>query len=418
MWKRVRLVLLCTLYLAFSPLLVFSHDHHDVSDTASECVKKHPLPHPDCGKALTPLFSDDGRLWVTFSQNDHVYLTTSHDLGHTFTPAVEVNSIPEKIDNNGENRPKVALGHSGEVYISWTTRTSGFYSGNVRFARSLDGGKTFDPPIIVNTDLALVSHRFDTMVVDTKGRIYLIWLDQRERAAALAKGEKYSGAALYYAISEDQGQHFAFNRKVVDHTCECCRLAVVRTESDRVGVFWRHIYPENLRDHAFIWLPSEVNAPVTSPIHVTDDDWQIEGCPHHGPSLALGVKNQLHMAWFSAGKKNQGLFYGRFDSETASLQDQHLIDNATGAMHPSLLAVHEHLYIVWKRIAVKNTQLFLQTSLDNGRHWSASVPIAETTGNSDYPLLVRHKDRVFVSWHSDVEGYRLWPIEDKNAIPQ
>lgn len=392
---------------------VTSHNKHPASSGSlmSECQGEKVLPSPNCGRTPTPAFAKEGRLWLAFSQNGHIYLTHSDDFGKSFSPSIAVNRTPEEIYDGGENRPKVALGPKGELYISWTQKTPGRFSGNIRFARTLNEGDTFDKPLIVNTDKTLIGHRFDAMAVDSKGRIHITWLDKRDRAIALKNGKKYAGSALYYAVSEDRGQHFNFNRKVSDHTCECCRIAVAVDPSDRLAVLWRHIYPVNIRDHAFKWLSPEATSPTSEwPLRATDDGWKFDGCPHKGPSLSITEKGLLHMVWFSWGEKNKGIFYGLFDPEKGTLQKQHLIDNAFGAMHPHILGQGKLLHVVWKSIQNDKTELLLQTSLNGGDSWSTPLAIAETTQDSDHPILVQWEDSFFTSWHTDREGYRLLPI--------
>ena len=93
--------------------------------------------HVDCGKTPSVTMVEGQKLWVVFEQQEHIYFTTSHDLGKSYIPATVVNEIPEKIYTNGENRPKVARGNQGEIYVSWTKKTEGRYTGEIRFSLSL-----------------------------------------------------------------------------------------------------------------------------------------------------------------------------------------------------------------------------------------------------------------------------------------
>ncbi|MCB1953923.1 MAG: exo-alpha-sialidase, partial [Rhodocyclaceae bacterium] len=196
----------------------------------------------------------------------------------------------------------------------------------VRFARSLDGGRHFDEPLTVNDDHAPISHRFDAMARDGRGRIYLTWLDKRDLSAAQAGGTDYAGAAVYYAVSEDNGASFTANRRLVDHSCECCRIAVDVDPDDRLVVLWRHVFPVDLRDHAIARLDSDAATTDVRPVRATDDGWRIDGCPHHGPDLSLsklaGQAHRAHITWFTQGDKNRGLYYGRYDLDRGHLEIQ------------------------------------------------------------------------------------------------
>ena len=62
-----------------------------------------------CGGAPSAAVDADGRLWVSFVQNKHVYVAHSDDKGATFSEAVRVNAEPEDAEFNGENRPKIVV---------------------------------------------------------------------------------------------------------------------------------------------------------------------------------------------------------------------------------------------------------------------------------------------------------------------
>lgn len=282
----------------------------------------------------------------------------------------------------------------------------------MRFARSLDAGRHFDEPLTVNDDLALISHRFDAMVKDGDDRLYIVWLDKRDLAAAKAAGEEYAGAALYYAVSEDKGASFSANRKLYDHTCECCRIALDADSADRIVALWRHVYPVNLRDHAIARFRHPAAARKEAPLRASDDGWQVDGCPHHGPDLALSkrLQGKAHIAWFTQGDRHPGLQYGRFDLERGRLDFQQTIEAGAGASRPQVLATDARVFRAWKSFDGQATRLLVSESADEGETWSEPRWIAETAAASDHPDLIAWREQVFVSWHTQAEGFRLLPL--------
>ena len=405
------LVLLLTLSTVQAAM--HKHPKAPVGSLLEECQGANALPSPNCGRTPTPVFGKDGRLWLAFVQNGHVYVTHSNDFGQTFKPPMVVNRVPEVIYSDGENRPKIMLGPQGDIYVSWTQKSQGRFAGHIRFSRSIDGAKSFDNPLTVNDDLAPISHRFESMVVDNRGRIYITWIDKRDLEKAKKEGVAYAGAALYYALSENRGISFAFNRKVVDQSCQCCRIAMDVDANDDVIMLWRHVYPVNIRDHAIARLRANTSPISGMPVRATDDGWQVEGCPHHGPDLAAGTGNKAHMVWFTQGKKNTGLMYGRFDLTSQSLDVQHSIDASSTASRPQVAVTTGRVFTAWKVFNGTNTELRIRVSDNDGTSWSEPHAIAKTTDGSDFPVLVTHGDKVYVSWHTSAEGYRIVPV----AIP-
>lgn len=362
-----------------------------------------------CGTAPGSTFDSSGRLWVVFVQGAHLYVSYSDDFGALFSVPHQVNDQPETIYADGENRPKIAIGKQKQIYLSWTKKTEGRFSGDVRFSYSLDQGKTFSSPRTINDDGLPTSHRFDNLLLDQLGHIYLIWLDKRDRYAAEHQNEQYKGAAAYYSISTDGGMRFSKNIKLADHSCECCRIAVSEPVNGGAAVFWRHVFNGDIRDHAFAELSS---SPVPASFQrATWDNWKVDGCPHHGPALATQASGQYGLVWFTNGETNKGIYYGRFDAESNLLRDQFSLSRSPRASHADLLYDDSNqLFAAWKYFDGNKTSIVVRTSLDEGASWEPEWTIATTEGSSDHPFLLKHNNATFLSWHTASEGLRLIPI--------
>lgn len=361
-----------------------------------------------CGNTPSAAFDHHGRLWVAFEQEDRVYVASSDDLGRSFSDAVAVNALAEPIYAKGENRPKLAHGSKGELFVSWTRKLPGRFIGEIRFSRSLDNGKSFAAPLTVNDDGLQTSHRFDALYVTPSGKIFLSWLDKRDKVNDQAAGRDYHGAALYYAVSEDGGASFNSNIKVADHSCECCRIALEGYGQDKVAVMWRHIYDENTRDHALAILGTDGPTMLT---RATIDDWQIDACPHHGPDIALSADGKrYHMAWFSNGNLHKGLYYDRLAPGSDKPGKPISIDARSGASHPQVAVSKNAVFLLWKYFDGEVTELKLMRSTDNADSWSEPETVLATSGASDHPQLLQHRGDTYTGWHTGEEGYRLVPI--------
>jgi hypothetical protein len=86
---------------------------------------------------------------------------------------------------------------------------SGNDPANVMFARSTDGGLSWDTPIRVNDDAGTTKYQwFGTMSVAPNGRIDAVWLDNRD----VSSGSYLS--SLYYSYSLDQGETWSVNERL------------------------------------------------------------------------------------------------------------------------------------------------------------------------------------------------------------
>lgn len=353
-------------------------------------------------------FASNGRLWLVTAHDGHVWLRHSDDFGKHLSKPVAVNKKAEPVSAEGENRPKIALGPKGQIYVSWTSPLAKPYTGRIRFARSLDGGVHFDKPITVHHDRAIITHRFDALAVDGSGRILVTWIDKRDLEAAKAQDKPYLGAAIYYAWSDDRGASFAQEKKLADHSCECCRIAVAPTADGDVAVFWRAVYGDNIRDHSYAVLRYGA---IPEPDRATFTGWHIAGCPHHGPGLALAADGTAHGVWFSARDDKPTIWYGQLDPGKAP---QHLRKLAgAGAAHADIAVDGKTVWAAWNQLAAEGTKLMLRISDDGGVNFGPARAIAHSNAETGSPQILRWHKRSFVAWNTS-EGFRLVEVELKS----
>jgi hypothetical protein len=95
------------------------------------------------------------------------------------------------------------------VYLAATVDRFNSDPADVMFARSLDGGETWDAPIRINKDNSTTNFQwFGTMSVAPDGRIDIIWLDTRDDSP-----DPY-WSSLYYSYSVDQGESWSEDIKL------------------------------------------------------------------------------------------------------------------------------------------------------------------------------------------------------------
>ncbi len=385
---------LLLIFLSVLSPLSMAHDGMDMSATRG----------PELG--ATAAFDSHGRLYVVDAADGHVRLRHSDDDGHTLSTPVMVNAQAEPIYAEGENRPKIAVGKHDELYVSWSQPRAKPWTGFVRFARSLDHGEHFSKPLTAHHDEAEITHRFDAMAVDGKGRIVVAWIDKRDVIAAEARGKPYLGAAIYYSWSADGGASFVPEHKLLDQTCECCRIALARTPAGDIAAFFRTIYGDNIRDHAITVLRTDGNASTTS--RATFSDWKIAGCPHHGPGLAIGADGVRHAVWYEASHQPT-LWYGQLDP---GHPPHHALAMAkAGASHADVLARGQQVWIVWNQVSAEGYALMMRHSSDGGTRFDTAHEIGRSTGAVASPQLLHKDGRTFTAWNT-AEGFRVIAVPE------
>lgn len=365
--------------------------------------------HSSVELGTSAAFDSLGRLWVVYKNGPHVIVQSSADLGKSFDAARRVNDEPEPVAADHDSRPKVAIGKADEIYVTWTRPLGKPYTGFIRFSRSLDGGGSFSKPRTVHSNRDEITHRFDAIEVDPAGRIFIAWIDKRDVQAASANKQKYPGAAIYFAVSDDRGETFRGDFKIADYSCECCRIATARDTDGAPVLMWRHVFAPNERDHALARLKPDGTPEAVQ--RATFDRWKVDACPHHGPSLTVDDRGTRHAVWFNQKDGEGHVYYGRLESRSdgIAVEGQRPVGGPLAA-HADLAAAGSHLAIVWKEFDGERTRLHALISSDRGVSFTPRE-LDATAGASDQPRVLARGDTLYVFWRTEKEGFRLHRLQ-------
>lgn len=357
---------------------------------------------PELGTSAA--FAPDGALYAVTKDGQHVLLHRSADEGRNWEAPVVVNAEPEQISADGENRPKLAFDADGAALVSWTRPLAKRFTGEIRFARA-DDRRHFTAPITVHRDRQEITHRFESLAVTGAGKVVLAWIDKRDLELALAANRDYRGAAIYAAISDDGGRSFRAEKKIADHSCECCRIAITGDTDGLPLLMWRHVFEPNERDHAVVKLGAD-GAPGQV-VRATFDRWRIDACPHHGPSLAVAPDGTRHAVWFNEKDGEGRVFYGR--QKGGRVDGQRALGGERAA-HADIATAGRRVAIVWKEFDGERTLLRAEVSTDGGATFNARA-LAGTGGASDQPRVIRRGNALFAFWRTENEGMQGYWLE-------
>jgi hypothetical protein len=261
----------------------------------------------------------------------------------------------------------------------------------------------------VHQDRAEITHRFESMLVAGDGRVLLAWIDKRDLEKAKAGKEAYRGAAIYAAVSTDGGRSFQPEKKLADHSCECCRLTSA-SDADGAPLFmWRHVFAPNERDHAIVRIKADGSPEAVQ--RATFDRWKIDGCPHHGPSLAVDAAGVRHAVWFNQKDGEGRVFYGRLSTDAAgtSVDGQRTVGGAR-AEHADLAVSGKRVAVVWKEFDGEQATIRAELSEDGGKTFRI-LDLAASAGPSDQPRALARGEKLYAFWRSEREGMRVFRLD-------
>lgn len=266
------------------------------------------------------------------------------DDGVNFSAPVRVNDRPGDATVRNENPPKVIVGRQGELYVTWANER-GKWKGNILFSRSLNGGKTFSPALTINSDGAgePAGHAFQSMAIDARNRIYIAWIDERN------KQKDDPGAEIWLAVSTDRGKTFSRDRRILTDVCECCRTNLQVDQDGNLYLSYRTVPRSGKMFRDVIVARSSDGGKTFMPVTVSDDKWEIAGCPVAGPSLTLNNSGHPAVIWFMGGGERPGLYYATSSNHGKSFTQRQLLDpqQKIGKHSHSATLADGRIFVAW-----------------------------------------------------------------------
>jgi hypothetical protein len=185
-------------------------------------------------------------------------------------------------------------------------------------------------------------------------RILAAWLDHRNLAASeqMKPGAEHrheGGAAASMPADgvarAQQSQLFVASldgsiapQAITSGVCYCCKTAIATGLGNSVYLAWRHVYAGNMRDIAFS-SSKDGGKTFSAPVRVSEDKWQIDGCPEDGPSMVVDAKGIVHLVWptvvTEGGSQVKALFYTS-TRDGRSFTPRERIPTNGSANHPQL----------------------------------------------------------------------------------
>ncbi len=361
---------------------------------------------PDQKLFTAATFGPDGRLWRVLPSETAVMVDYSLDYGKTYSKPVRVNPIPQQMNFWDENPPSIAVDEQGRVYVLYFADDKQDFASF--FSRSDDGNR-FSEPAKVSTKADTNIHYQTEMLVDNAGKVHFMWHDNRDEEEYKKNGG--GDLSIYYvAAAKDKLSPLPSDKRIATNVCSCCRSAMALDVDDRPVVLARYVYPGSIRDHGLIKLAAD--GTPSQPWRATYDDWKLDGCPTHGPALSISNDGRYHMAWFSQGKAQSGLFYAHSEDKGKTFSKPLMIGDPNKLPgRAEVMALGKKVALVWKEFDGEKTTVQAMHSDDAGQHWSTPEQLSEALTASAHPALINDGKRLFMTWHSADKGFQLIRVD-------
>lgn len=299
---------------------------------------------------------------------------------------------------NWADFPSAIMMRDGSLAAHWLVKSAnGKYAYDVNISRSNDGGKTWTQPLVPHRDKTQTEHGFVSLISLPDGRLGAVWLDGRNMKDMKETGDHAPAPAsmtLRYAAI-DQNGNLSDEAELDNRVCECCQTSAAMTSDGLIAVY-RDRSPSEVRD---IYIVRQVNGTWSTPQPVHADNWQINGCPVNGPSVAADGRRVV-VAWFTGVDNTPHVKIAFSEDAGASFGQPIQVDDGENAGRVDAILLPDGSALVcWLSGNIEGGAIKVRRVQADGTIGPSSV-IARTdiSRSSGFPRMVRLGDEVQFAW--------------------
>jgi hypothetical protein len=243
------------------------------------------------------------------------------------------------------------------------------------------------------------------LTIDEGGTPHVLWLDHRGLATRTKTAHDHHGdgadmaqfSGLYYSNG-------AAERELAKGVCYCCKVAFAAASNGSLYAAWRHVYKGNVRDIAFL-SSRDGGRTFSPPSRVSEDNWQLAGCPDDGPAIAIGDDGVVHLVWPTVigDETPQGALFYASTRDGRTFTSRQRIETLGGPKpsHPQIVVgPNRRVVVAWdevvdgvRRAAARSLRFTSDGKVSAGE----IVPIGATNATA-YPVMARTDLQVVTAW--------------------
>lgn len=300
---------------------------------------------------------------------------------------------------NWADFPSVIALADGSLAAHWLVKSgSGTYAYDVNIARSKDGGKTWGKPIVPHTDGTRTEHGFVSLIPLPDGRVGAVWLDGRNLKDVKGEGNEHAplpvSMTLRYAAIDANGK-LSDETQLDDRVCECCQTSAAMTSEGAIAVY-RDRSEKEVRDIHFV---SQRQGSWSKPRPVYADNWEINGCPVNGPSVAADGR-RVAVAWYTGANDSPRVKAAFSNDAGATFGKAIEVDDGESLGRVDALMLPDGSALVcWLSGTAESGSIKVRRVRPDGSLGPPAV-IAKTdiSRSSGFPRMARLGDEVHFAW--------------------
>jgi hypothetical protein len=157
------------------------------------------------------------------------------------------------------------------------------------------------------------------------------------------------------SVSEDRGETFAPNYRILSDVCECCRTNLQFDGEGNLYLSFRIVPRLGVMYRDIILAKSQDGGKTFKTAVVSHDQWEVNGCPVAGPGLSVDDAGKITVVWFMGGGGRPGLYYATSADRGKTFSPRQLLDpqQKMGKHAHTALRPNGDVVVVWDDSADK-----------------------------------------------------------------
>lgn len=261
-------------------------------------------------------------------------------------------------------------------------------SYNTAMSMSTDGGRSWQPAILLNTDTTPTEHGF-VSVYALGEDVGAIWLDGRAYTAEGSPGqlEGVQLRAVTMKLTNSRGDEVVVDELV----CDCCQTDAAISKDGPVIVY-RDRSENEVRD---IYFARHIDGKWNPGRAIASDGWKINGCPINGPVIDAAGE-QLAIAWYTAlPMPNVQIVFSEDGGASFGGPIKLSATQPLGRVDVVLLPGGSAA-VSW--LEQSNRLMFQHVSPGGEADSPKEVAAVDIGGSSGFPKMVYHDGKLIFSW--------------------
>jgi hypothetical protein len=158
------------------------------------------------------------------------------------------------------------------------------------------------------------------------------------------------------------------------------------------------VFADNIRDIAF--TVSRDGGRTFAPfVRVSEDRWQLDGCPDDGPALTADERGVAHVAWptvVSSPEPHKAIFYASTRDGRTFSERKRVSPVGLNAAHPQIaIDPLGRPFVTWDALQNGRRRVFIGHLMENGA-FTPGTGIGRLDGTS-YPAIVRSGESLLIA---------------------